>query len=243
LDLFVVQGGCASAEAFLSVRRTFGSSFATLSMAAYICGIGDRHLGNWMYMNGTGELAAIDFGAAFGLGINMPVPELMPFRLTNQLRSFFAPLDTVALLKHDMIHALSALRRGRAAILPTFSVFVHEPIAEWAEAGMIYQSGGDDEFKTQWYPRQKVHFTKQKLLGFNPAAVMVEEMKATSYRLNGHAQFAKICEVVMGDKNSRRRQLPQNAPLSVSDQVDLLIEQSTDPNVLGRVFAGWSPFV
>lgn len=72
-----VQRGCASAESFLAVRRTFAASFATLSCALYVLGIGDRHLDNWMFLCERGELCAIDFGAAFGLGLNLPVPELM----------------------------------------------------------------------------------------------------------------------------------------------------------------------
>lgn len=42
----------------------------------------------------------IDFGAAFGHGSSvLPVPELIPFRLTNQFQNLLQPLDSVGLLK------------------------------------------------------------------------------------------------------------------------------------------------
>ena len=239
---------CASADAFLAVRRAFAASFATLSMANFILGVGDRHLDNWLFLQDSGRVAAIDFGAAFGMGLNMPIPELMPIRLTRQLRSFFAPLDTTGLLAHDMVHALTALRRGREALLPTFAVFVNEPIAEWVEASVTNKErgggggGGGAGAGGQWYPRKKVHFTKLKLQGYNPSAVMEAEMRATSFRLSHLPCFEAIIDVVRGAAGSVRRALSGDRPLTAAEQVDALIEQSADPNVVGRVFIGWAPF-
>lgn len=171
--------------------------------------------------------------------------------MTNQLRSLLQPLDTTGAVKHDMISAMGALRRGAEALLPQFAVFVSEPIAEWLEVGLTYKAGdarrqqhsvAADQTQHEWYPRKKVHFTKLKLLGHNPAAVMCDEMRETSYRINRQPYFAQICEVIRGPSNSRRRALDTGAPLSVADQVDVLIEQSCDANILGRVFVGWGPF-
>ncbi|CAN0523281.1 unnamed protein product, partial [Scytosiphon promiscuus] len=45
-------------------------------------------------------VVGIDFGAAFGFGSSeLPVPELIPFRLTNQFQNLLQPLDSVGLLK------------------------------------------------------------------------------------------------------------------------------------------------
>jgi hypothetical protein len=48
--------------------------------------------------------------------------------------------------------------------------------------------------------------------------------------------------VVRGAAGSVRRALPGDRPLTAAEQVDALIEQSSDPNVVGRVFIGWAPF-
>lgn len=48
----------------------------------------------------TRTVVGIDFGAAFGFGSSeLPVPELIPFRLTNQFQNLLQPLDSVGLLK------------------------------------------------------------------------------------------------------------------------------------------------
>ena len=76
----------ASSEAFFALRNHFVSTYAVASACQYILGIGDRHLSNWLVDMSTGGVVGIDFGIAFGHGaINIPVPELMPMRLTRQI--------------------------------------------------------------------------------------------------------------------------------------------------------------
>ena len=55
--------------------------------------------------------------------------------------------------------------------------------------------------------------------------------------------FQCFQEVAMGDKqDSIRANLPA-ADLSVEQQVAALIDQASDPNLLGRVYIGWEPWV
>lgn len=80
-------------EAFLVLRSHFARSLATFSISSYIIGIGDRHLDNFLLNLRNGSLVGIDFGHAFGTAVQMlPVPELMPFRLTRQMVNFMLPL-------------------------------------------------------------------------------------------------------------------------------------------------------
>jgi DNA-dependent protein kinase catalytic subunit len=97
----------ASPEAYLALRSHFARTLATFNIASYIIGIGDRHLENFLLDMKTGGLIGIDFGHAFGTATQfLPIPELMPFRLTRQLIGFLQPLDTEGLLKHNMMHTL-----------------------------------------------------------------------------------------------------------------------------------------
>lgn len=48
-------------------------------------GLGDRHLSNILIHDRTCEAIHIDFGVAFDAGLLLPIPELVPFRLTRNL--------------------------------------------------------------------------------------------------------------------------------------------------------------
>lgn len=54
--------------------------------------------------------------------------------------------------------------------------------------------------------------------------------------------FDSRVSVLVGDKNSIRAQLPDRS-LAVEQQVAALIDQATDPNILGRMYHGWEAWV
>ena len=77
-----------------------------------------RHLDNFLFDLSDGGIIGIDFGLAFGGGaILLPVPELMPFRLTRQLTSVMQPLSSIGVFKQHMVHALDALSSRREVLL------------------------------------------------------------------------------------------------------------------------------
>ncbi len=54
---------------------------------------------------------------SFGTGAQaLPIPELVPFRLTRQLRGALQPHDACALLAAPLARGLAALRTGRDAL-------------------------------------------------------------------------------------------------------------------------------
>ena len=73
---------CLTSSAFITIKNQFVKSMAVFSIASYLLGIGDRHLDNFLVNTTDGEVLGIDFGCAFGAGVQQGVPELMPFRLT-----------------------------------------------------------------------------------------------------------------------------------------------------------------
>lgn len=88
----------------------------------------------------SGALVPIDFGYSFGTSVLLlPVPELVPFRLTSQLKNFLLPLDAVGLLRHDMVRIMSALQGSRALISAVMEVFVKEPLVDWKQEAVKLQ--------------------------------------------------------------------------------------------------------
>ncbi|EPY87131.1 hypothetical protein CB1_000270022, partial [Camelus ferus] len=123
-------------EAFLALRSHFASSHALLCIGHWVLGIGDRHLNNFMVSLETGGLIGIDFGHAFGSATQfLPVPELMPFRLTRQFMNLMLPLKETGLVSSIMVCALRAFRSRSDLLTATMDVFVKEPSFDWRPGG------------------------------------------------------------------------------------------------------------
>uniref|UniRef100_A0A3P8SHR1 DNA-dependent protein kinase catalytic subunit n=1 Tax=Amphiprion percula TaxID=161767 RepID=A0A3P8SHR1_AMPPE len=238
---------CNGPEAFLSLRSHFISSHALLCVSHWILGIGDRHLSNFMINMETGGMIGIDFGHAFGSATQfLPVPELMPFRLTRQFVNLMQPLKESGLIQSIMVHSLRAYRAEPDLLLNTMDVFVKEPSLDWKNFEMKQMKKGGtwtesvNTKEINWYPLQKVNFARRKLEGANPAAITSEELKL-GFEKDG--AFAGMQSVALGtEEHNIRAKLPA-AGLSVEKQVDCLLDQAMDPNVLGRVWVGWEPWI
>ena len=61
----------------------------------------------------------------------LPVPELMPFRLTRQFVNLMRPLQESGLIRSVMVHSLRAFREQPDLLLNTMDVFVKEPSLDW----------------------------------------------------------------------------------------------------------------
>ena len=120
-------------EAFLVLRSRLARSFAVMSMSQYVLGIGDRHCDNFLLDRSSGQLAAIDFGAAFGQGTLLAVPELMPIRLTRQFQNILSPLHSTRLMAGDMQAVMASYHSQQQQILTLLDVFVKDPPIEWVD--------------------------------------------------------------------------------------------------------------
>ncbi|XP_076075287.1 DNA-dependent protein kinase catalytic subunit-like [Mytilus galloprovincialis] len=243
-----------SPEAFHVLRVNCAVSYAVMSICQYILGIGDRHLSNSMIDLSTGQMVGIDFGHAFGSATQfLPIPELMPFRLTRQIRNLMMPLQEKGLMESTMIHTLRALQEDYDLLLNTMDIFIKEPSLDWQiNAEKQKQAMGEDSIEAveeteedrSWFSKQKVQYALRKMKGHNPRIITRDELKLGEKR---HMHFSKALKafenVALGDpKDNIRSQLPDKG-LSVEQQVAALIDQATDPNILGRTYAGWEPWM
>ncbi|KAL9956083.1 hypothetical protein ACROYT_G037506 [Oculina patagonica] len=233
-----------SPEAFLTLRSHFASTHACLCICQYILGIGDRHLSNFMVDMETGGMIGIDFGHAFGSATQfLPVPELMPFRLTQQFVNLMLPLKESGTLQNVMVHTLRALRNNHELLLNTMDVFIKEPSLDWqvfARKQAKTQGINTDEKDAAWYPKQKVKCARKKLEGFNPAYVMRDDLQLGHKNYPWYNQMKSVC---LGDGAVNVRAREPESGLSVECQVACLVDHAMDPNVLGRTYQGWEPWM
>ncbi|XP_008824672.1 DNA-dependent protein kinase catalytic subunit [Nannospalax galili] len=234
-------------EAFLALRFHFASSHALLCISHWLLGIGDRHLNNFLVAMETGSIIGIDFGHAFGSATQfLPLPELMPFRLTRQFVNLMLPMKVMGFVSSIMVHSLRAFRSSAGLLTNAMDVFVKEPSFDWKnfEQKMLIKGGSwiqeVNVTEKNWYPRQKICYAKRKLAGANPAVITCAEL------LLGHESspaFGSYTAVARGSKDHNIRAREPESGLSEETQVKCLIDQATDPNILGRTWEGWEPWI
>eukprot|EP01134_Creolimax_fragrantissima_P008139 CFRG8139T1 len=232
-------------ESYLFIRNTFSRSLAVMCICQYILGIGDRHLSNSMFDTSNGTIVGIDFGHSLGSAtIMLPVPELVPFRLTRQMTKFFHPHNINGLVRVAMITSMKALHAERNLILRIMDVFVNEPLAEWGS--MARRQRNDDrlhsDVELSWYPRQKIAVVKKKLCFSHPKVVMAEELELNK-NISNQTLNAALKVLSGDDRYDIRARIETSDTLTAEQHVDCLIDMATDANILGRTWEGWEPWM
>lgn len=75
----------------------------------------------------------------------------------------------------------------------------------------------------------------------NPSQITTQELSSTRHKTEKY--YDHLVEAVKGKKDSLRVNYHTKQFLDVHEQVDCLIDISIDPNIIGRVWIGWSPIV
>ncbi|XP_047361003.1 DNA-dependent protein kinase catalytic subunit-like isoform X1 [Vespa velutina] len=231
---------CPSPESFITFRRNFITSYATMCAVHWILGIGDRHLSNILISIGSGKCLGIDFDQAFDAGIDSMIPQLMPFRLTPQILGLLKPFTEKDLFGATMIHVLKALQCDKSAILACLDVFIHEPL-NWTESvNKALERVEEVNTDVKWLPQKRISIVEKKLNGNKPSIITLEQLKD----LYSDQYFDRYYVIVNGNDGIKRiRFNMRDDKLTAEEQVECLLDQATDLNILGRTFVGWKPWL
>ncbi|XP_029034556.2 DNA-dependent protein kinase catalytic subunit-like [Osmia bicornis bicornis] len=231
---------CPTVESFVTMRQNFITSYATMCIAHWALGIGDRHLENTLINVDSGRCLGIDFGLAFDAGVDQRIPELMPFRLTPQILGLLKPFSEKDLLGAIMIHTLRAIRNEQGPILSCMDVFVHEPL-NWTEhINKTLRENEEDVADVKWVPMKKIEAVIKKLNGIKPSLITLDQLKEQ----HNDACIHRYRAIVTGDDDIKRtRAKMKDNFLTPEEQVECLLDQATDLNILGRTSAGWRPWL
>lgn len=75
-----------------------------MCMIGYVIGLGDRHLDNVLVDFDSGEMVHIDYNVCFEKGMQLRVPEKVPFRLTQNLSTALGLTGVEGLFRHACEH-------------------------------------------------------------------------------------------------------------------------------------------
>ncbi|ALC39342.1 mei-41 [Drosophila busckii] len=108
-------------HSWYEARNSYIRTIAVMSMVGYILGLGDRHGENILFDERNGDAVHVDFNCLFNQGENFAYPEVVPFRLTDNMITAMGPLGvegsfrkcceiTLRLLRHESKTLMSMLR-------------------------------------------------------------------------------------------------------------------------------------
>ncbi|SCU97233.1 LAFA_0G10462g1_1 [Lachancea sp. 'fantastica'] len=107
-------------------RNTFSRSYAVMAMVGHILGLGDRHCENILLDVETGKVLHVDFDCLFEKGKRLPIPEIVPFRLTHNLEDALGIAGTEGTFKKSSQVTLQLMRENEVALVNVIETILYD---------------------------------------------------------------------------------------------------------------------
>lgn len=198
-------------------RLAYTRSTAAISMLGHILGLGDRHGHNILLDHKTGEVVHIDLGVAFEAGRILPVPELVPFRLTRDIVDGMGITKTEGVFRRCCEFTLDALREEQYSIMTILDVLRFDPLYTWSISPLRLAK------------LQKARHNDETLIDDEQSEAETKKGKKAAGHVNEPSEADRALEIV-------RKKLSKT--LSATATVNDLINQATDERNLAVLYSG-----
>lgn len=111
-------------------RRRYTRTAAVMSIVGYIIGLGDRHCENILFKK-NGATLHIDFDCLFGKGLTLPTPEIVPFRLTQNMVDAMGITGTEGTFRVACEVTARLLRENEASLMNILETLIYDPLLDW----------------------------------------------------------------------------------------------------------------
>ncbi|KAK1999927.1 phosphatidylinositol 3 [Colletotrichum falcatum] len=199
-------------------RLAYTRTTAAISMLGHVLGLGDRHGHNILLDNKTGEVVHIDLGVAFEMGRVLPVPELVPFRLTRDIVDGMGITGTEGVFRRCCEFTLHALREETYSIMTILDVLRYDPLYSWSISPVRLAKLQGGEYDGD---------------GDEGGGEGEDRKEKKGQQVNEPSEADRALEVV-------RKKLSKT--LSVTATVNDLINQATDVGNLAVLYSGWAAY-
>ncbi|UPR01432.1 phosphatidylinositol kinase [Chloropicon primus] len=149
-------------SSWLEARLKFSRSCAVWSVCGHVVGLGDRHGENVLIDSSTGDCVHVDFSCLFDKGLALEKPEVVPFRLTQNMIDAMGVSGYEGVFRKSCETTLRVLRSNKETLLNVLETFVHDPLVEWTHHGT---QAGAQASTTNTYARQAMANIASRLSG------------------------------------------------------------------------------
>lgn len=209
-------------------RLSYTRSMAVASIVGHMVGLGDRHSQNILMDKGTGEVVHIDLGIAFDRGKTLPVPELVPFRLTRDLVDALGVVGVRGIFTKSCENVVRTLREHHTNLVTIAQVFLHDPLSNW-----LLRINANAPHERTGVIDLEMDESTEPLAVMKPGGLILEE--------NG-SRNTKAASTLLRFKQKLLGQ-EEGVALSVAGQVQHLITAAQDERKLALMYPGWASWV
>lgn len=160
----------------------------------------------------------------FDKGLHLPKPEVVPFRLTQNMLDAFGPTGADGIFSGTLHKAMNTLRDNRDTLLSVLEPFLKDPVIDWKRSRSQQQnknSSGED------------HSTKEAKRSIN---VIDERLRGIYNLRNPNYKRISRNDTFVDQEDE---ELTHMLPLSVEGQVHKMIAEATSNENLVQMYIGW----
>ncbi|CAH1233491.1 ATR [Branchiostoma lanceolatum] len=207
-------------------RLCYTRSVATSSIVGYVLGLGDRHCQNILIDTNTAELVHIDLGIAFEQGKLLPTPETVPFRLTRDIVHGMGVTGVEGVFRRCCEKTMEVMRSSHEALLTIVEVLLYDPLHAWTLT-----------------PMQALKLQQIDADTTGAEEIFENDSTGPSNVNRDMSERNKVAAQVLMRLEDKLKGLEEGMVLSVSGQVNMLIQTARDPSNLSRLYSGWQAYL
>ncbi|OBA25365.1 kinase-like protein [Hanseniaspora valbyensis NRRL Y-1626] len=106
-------------------KTNFARSYGVMCMVGHILGLGDRHFDNILISEKNGVVLHVDYDCLFEKGVDLPTPELVPFRLTNNIVDCLGITGVEGIFRKSCELSMNLIRENEMMLLNEFEMMMY----------------------------------------------------------------------------------------------------------------------